>query len=102
MRFIKGVLDANDLSLNVSRDSAKDAQVDSMRSALTKRVLDAHQMAKNEPEDYQKFWKEFGQVLKEGPEDYANREKIAKLLRFSSTEEAKDEQTVSLMTTSAG
>lgn len=99
LRFIKGVLDTNDLSLNVSREILqKDPQVDSMKSALTKRVLDMlSKMAKNEPETYQKFWKEFGQVLKEGPgEDYANREKVAKLLRFSSTEEAKEEQTVSL------
>ena len=99
LRFVKGVLDTNDLSLNVSREILqKDPQVDSMKSALTKRVLDMlTKMAKSEPETYQKFWKEFGQVLKEGPgEDYANREKVAKLLRFSSTEEAKEEQTVSL------
>ncbi len=99
LRFIKGVLDTNALSLNVSREILqKDPQVDSMRAALTKRVLDMlAKMAKNDPEQYQSFWKEFGQVLKEGPgEDYANREKVAKLLRFSSTEEAKVEQTVSL------
>ncbi|CAM3508301.1 molecular chaperone HtpG [Parendozoicomonas haliclonae] len=99
LRFIKGVLDTNDLSLNVSREILqKDPQVDSMRTALTKRVLDMlSKMAKNDPEQYQSFWKEFGQVLKEGPgEDFANREKIAKLLRFSSTEDAKSEQTVSL------
>ncbi len=99
LRFIKGVLDTNDLSLNVSREILqKDPQVDSMRTALTKRVLDMlAKLAKNEPEAYQSFWKEFGQVLKEGPgEDFVNREKVAKLLRFSSTEEAKEEQTVAL------
>lgn len=88
LRFIKGVVDSNDLSLNVSREILQqDPAVDSMRSALTKRVLDMlDKMAKKEPENYQKFWSEFGQVLKEGPaEDYANREKIAKLLRFAST-----------------
>ncbi|MTI12816.1 molecular chaperone HtpG [Sansalvadorimonas verongulae] len=99
LRFIKGVLDTNDLSLNVSREILqKDPQVDSMRNALTKRVLDMlTKMAKNDAETYQTFWNEFGQVLKEGPgEDFSNREKIAKLLRFSSTEESKDQQDVSL------
>lgn len=88
LRFIKGVVDSNDLALNVSREILqKDPNVDSMKSALTKRVLDMlAKLAKNQPEDYANFWKNFGQVLKEGPaEDYANREKIAKLLRFSST-----------------
>jgi len=88
LRFIKGVVDSNDLSLNVSREILqKDPNIDSMRSALTKRVLDMlEKMAKKKPEDYAGFWEEFGQVLKEGPgEDFANREKIAKLLRFAST-----------------
>ena len=88
LRFVKGVVDSNDLSLNVSREILQqDPQVDSMRSALTKRVLDMlEKMAKNEPEDYQKFWNQFGQVLKEGPaEDFANKEKIAGLLRFATT-----------------
>ncbi len=88
LRFIKGVVDSNDLSLNVSREILqKDPQVDSMKNALTKRVLDMlDKMAKKEPEAYASFWKEFGQVLKEGPaEDYANREKVAKLLRFATT-----------------
>ena len=69
MRFVKGVVDSNDLSLNVSREILQnDSAVDSMRSALTKRVLDMlTKMAKNEPEDYQKFWNEFGAVIKEGP-----------------------------------
>ncbi|WP_049721675.1 molecular chaperone HtpG [Gilvimarinus polysaccharolyticus] len=88
LRFIKGVVDSNDLSLNVSREILqKDPNIDSMRSALTKRVLDMlGKLAKNKPEEYASFWKEFGEVLKEGPaEDFANREKIAKLLRFSTT-----------------
>lgn len=88
LRFIKGVVDSNDLSLNVSREILqKDPNVDSMKSALTKRALDMLvKMAANEEEKYQKFWVEFGQVLKEGPaEDYANKEKIAKLMRFATT-----------------
>lgn len=98
LRFIKGVVDSNDLSLNVSREILqKDAIVDSMKSALTKRVLDMlEKLAKNEPEKYATFWKAFGQVLKEGPaEDYANREKIAGLLRFTSTHDNSSEQKVS-------
>ncbi len=99
LRFIRGVVDTNDLSLNVSREILqKDPQVDSMRTALTRRVLDMlDKMAKNDEKTYQSFWKEFGQVLKEGPgEDFANRDKVAGLLRFSSTEDVKEEQTVSL------
>ena len=89
LRFIKGVVDSNDLSLNVSREILqKDPAVDSMKTALTKRALDMlEKMAKKEEGKYAEFWKEFGQVLKEGPaEDFSNREKIAKLLRFNSTE----------------
>ncbi len=99
LRFIKGVVDSNDLSLNVSREILqKDRNVDTIRSALTKRVLDMlYKMARDEPEKYQGFWDEFGSVLKEGPaEDYGNREKIAKLLRFSSTQTDDPQQTVSL------
>jgi len=99
LRFIKGVVDSNNLSLNVSREILqKDPNIDSMRSALTKRVLDMlSKLASNEPENYNKFWKEFGQVLKEGPaEDFANREKIAKLLRFASTHSDSTEQNQSL------
>ena len=99
LRFIKGVVDSNDLSLNVSREILqKDPNIDSMRSALTKRVLDMLQkMANSEPENYSKFWKEFGQVMKEGPaEDFSNREKVAKLLRFASTHTDKPEQDQSL------
>ena len=99
LRFIKGVVDSNDLSLNVSREILqKDPVIDSMKSALTKRVLDMlEKMAKNSPEDYQKFWDAFGQVLKEGPaEDFSNKEKVAGLLRFASTQSGNDEQTVGL------
>ncbi|KRP66330.1 molecular chaperone HtpG [Pseudomonas orientalis] len=99
LRFIKGVVDSNDLSLNVSREILqKDPIIDSMKSALTKRVLDMlEKLAKNEPEKYQGFWKNFGQVMKEGPaEDFANKEKIAGLLRFASTQGDDGEQVVSL------
>jgi molecular chaperone HtpG len=99
LRFIKGVVDSNDLSLNVSREILqKDPNIDSMRGALTKRVLDMlSKLAKGEPENYNNFWKEFGQVLKEGPaEDFANREKIAKLLRFATTHTETAEQNQSL------
>jgi molecular chaperone HtpG len=99
LRFIKGVVDSNDLSLNVSREILqKDPIIDSMKSALTKRVLDMlEKLAKNEPEQYKSFWKNFGQVLKEGPaEDFANKEKIAGLLRFASTRTEDGEQSVGL------
>ena len=97
LRFVKGVVDSNDLSLNVSREILQqDPAVDSMRSALTKRVLDMlAKLAKGD--DYPAFWNEFGQVLKEGPaEDLANKEKIAKLLRFSTTHTDAAEQDQSL------
>ncbi|WP_415894848.1 molecular chaperone HtpG [Neptuniibacter sp. PT34_22] len=99
LRFMKGVVDTKDLSLNVSREILqKDANVDKLRSALTKRVLDMLiKLGKNNEEKYAAFWKEFGQVLKEGPaEDYGNREKILKLMRFSSTHADSEEQNVSL------
>ncbi len=97
LRFVKGIVDSSDLPLNVSREILQqNAQVESMRSALTKRALDMlEKLAKGEPEQYAIFWKEFGQVLKEGPaEDFANREKIARLLRFTTTHtngEAQDQ-----------
>lgn len=97
LRFVKGVVDSNDLSLNVSREILQqDPAVDSMRSALTKRVLDMlSKLAKGD--DYAAFWTEFGQVLKEGPaEDMANKEKIAKLLRFSTTHTDTADQNQSL------
>ena len=99
LRFIKGVVDSNDLSLNVSREILQSGPViDSMKSALTKRSLDMlEKLAKDKPEVYAGFWKQFGQVLKEGPaEDYGNREKIAGLLRFASTHDASGEPSVSL------
>ncbi len=99
LRFVKGIVDSNDLPLNVSRELLQqDASVDSMRSALTKRVLDMlAKLAKKDGDDYAILWKEFGQVLKEGPaEDMANKEKIAKLLRFSTTHTDQEEQDQSL------
>jgi len=99
LRFVKGVVDSNDLSLNVSREILqKDATIDKMRSALTKRTLDMlAKMANKKPDDYAVFWKEFGQVLKEGPaEDHANKELIGKLLRFSTTHDDKETQSHSL------
>jgi molecular chaperone HtpG len=99
LRFVKGVVDSADLSLNISREMLQqDAAIDSMRTGLARRVLDLlAKLAKDEPEKYASFWKEFGTVLKEGPgEDHANRERIAKLLRFSSTLADKEEQDVSL------
>ncbi|QQD24483.1 molecular chaperone HtpG [Venatoribacter cucullus] len=99
LRFVKGVLDSNDLSLNVSREILQqDKQVESLRSALVKRVLDSlEKLAKNEPEKYQTFWNEFGDVLKEGPaEDFSNREKIAALFRFATTKSEGEAQSVGL------
>ena len=99
LRFVKGIVDSNDLSLNVSREILQqDKSVDSMRTALTKRVLDMlGKMAKKDPEQYDKFWSQFGEVLKEGPaEDFANKEKIAKLFRFASTQGEAGKQSVCL------
>ena len=100
LRFVKGVVDSNDLSLNVSREILQqDPAVESMRNALTKRVLDMlGKMAKEKSGDkYATFWKQFGSVLKEGPaEDMANKEKVAKLLRFSTTHTDSEVQDQSL------
>ncbi|NRA24151.1 MAG: molecular chaperone HtpG [Oleispira sp.] len=99
LRFVKGVLDSNDLSLNISREILQqDKSVDSIRGALTKRVLDMlAKMAKKDEEKYAKFWAQFGEVLKEGPaEDFANKEKIANLFRFASTQGEGDQASVSL------
>ena len=88
LRFIKGVLDSNDLPLNVSRELLQeDDRVQTIKSALTKRVLDMlAKLARSDADAYRSFYKDFGEVLKEGPaEDFTNREAIAKLLRFSST-----------------
>ncbi len=99
LRFVKGVVDSNDISLNVSREILQqDPAVESMKSALTKRVLDMlEKLKKKDAEKYQAFWKEFGNVLKEGPsEDHANKEKVAKLLMFATTHtgEATQNQTL--------
>ncbi len=99
LRFVKGIIDASDLPLNVSREILQDnKQVDSIKAACVKRVLSLlDKMSVNEPETYQKFWDEFGAVIKEGPvEDTANRERITKLLRFASTHTDSEKQTVSL------
>ncbi|HKU16875.1 MAG TPA: molecular chaperone HtpG [Steroidobacteraceae bacterium] len=99
LRFVKGVVDSADLPLNISREMLQqDAAIDGMRTGLARRVLDLlAKLAKDEPEKYAAFWKEFGSVLKEGPaEDHANRERSARLLRFSSTHADKAEQDVSL------
>lgn len=100
LRFIKGVLDSSDLPLNVSREILQDTKVtQSLRKGCTSRVLKMlEKMAKAEDQsEYQTFWNEFGQVMKEGPaEDFANKETIAKLLRFASTHEDSSEQKVGL------
>ncbi|MEM5527595.1 molecular chaperone HtpG [Gammaproteobacteria bacterium AS21] len=98
LRFIKGVVDSASLSLNVSREILqKDPNADKLRAALTKRCLDMlSKLSKNE-DKYQTFWKAFGNVIKEGPaEDFENREKIMKLMRFASTHNDSDAQSVSL------
>ncbi|MEX1237548.1 MAG: molecular chaperone HtpG [Pseudomonadales bacterium] len=99
LRFVKGIVDSNDLSLNVSREILQnDPNIKSMRGALTKRVLDMlEKLTKDDNEKYQAFWKEFGQVLKEGPaEDFSNQEKVLKLLRFTTTHSGSNEQDQSL------
>nr|WP_321269342.1 molecular chaperone HtpG [uncultured Tolumonas sp.] len=99
LRFVKGVLDSNDLPLNVSREILQDNKITAqLRKACTKRVLSMlDKMSKDDAEQYQKFWGEFGNVLKEGPaEDWGNREEIAKLLRFASTLNDSNAQTVNL------
>jgi molecular chaperone HtpG len=99
LRFIKGVVDASDLPLNVSRELLQDnKQVESIRNACTKRVISMlEKMSQHEPETYQKFWDAFGLVIKEGPvEDFANREALAKLMRFASTKSDSEKQTVTL------
>jgi molecular chaperone HtpG len=99
LRFVRGLIDSNDLPLNVSREILQDNQVTTaMRVGITKRVLGMlEKLAKDEPEQYQSFWAEFGQVLKEGPaEDFANKERIAGLLRFASTDNNSAATTVSL------
>lgn len=99
LRFVRGLIDSNDLPLNVSREILQDSRVtQNLRNALTKRVLQMlDKLAKDDAEKYQTFWQQFGLVLKEGPaEDGSNREAIAKLLRFTSTQSDSSAQTVSL------
>ena len=97
LRFIRGVVDSSDLSLNVSREILqKDARVEAMKSAVTRRALDMlAKLAKDDSEKYQKFWEMFGECLKEGPaEDHQNKERITKLLRFASTHASMPAQNV--------
>ena len=99
LRFIKGVIDTADLSLNVSREILQGSKVvDTIKKASVKRILsELDKMSKNKPEDYSLFWKEFGMVIKEGVvEDSANKDKISNLLRFTSTSTENSDQTVSL------
>lgn len=98
LRFVKGVLDSNDLPLNISREILQSSPaVDSIRSAMVKRSLDMlEKMAKESTDAYVNFWKEFGSVLKEGPaEDFSNKERIAGLFRYATTETQGDKETVS-------
>ena len=99
LRFVRGLVDSNDLPLNVSREILQSNRViDHIRSASVKKILDLlEDKAQNDPELYAQFWGEFGQVLKEGPvEDFANRDRLLGLLRFASTHEDTPEQKVSL------
>jgi molecular chaperone HtpG len=99
LRFIKGVVDSDDLPLNVSREILQQNKViDRIRGASVKKILGKlESMAKDQPEEYTSFWKTFGQVMKEGPiEDFSNKERVAKLLRFSTTETNSEDQTASL------
>ncbi|HEY0634843.1 MAG TPA: molecular chaperone HtpG [Gammaproteobacteria bacterium] len=99
LRFVRGVIDSSDLPLNVSREILQhNKTIDAMRNGSVKKVLGLlEEMAKNEPEKYTTFWNEFGKVMKEGPaEDFANKEQLARLLRFASTHTDTAEQNVSL------
>jgi molecular chaperone HtpG len=99
LRFVKGIVDSSDLPLNVSRELLQqDREVEAMRAALTRRALEMlARLAKEEPDKYAQFWREFGRVLKEGlNEDPGNRERLLPLLRFASTASASNEETVSL------
>ncbi len=101
LRFIRGIIDANSLPLNVSREILQQSkQISSIKSGAVKKVLGMlEDLAKTEPEKYEKFWSQFGAVIKEGPiEDHANKERVAKLLRFASTHADTDKQDVSLET----
>jgi molecular chaperone HtpG len=98
LRFVRGVIDSNDLPLNVSREILQESKiVESIKAGSVKKVLGVlEDLAENDKDKYAKAWKEFGRALKEGAgEDFANRERIAKLLRFSSTHTDSEEQAVS-------
>ncbi|WP_411725658.1 molecular chaperone HtpG [Methyloglobulus sp.] len=99
LRFIRGIVDASSLPLNVSRELLQQSkQISTIKSGAVKKVLGMLEgLAKNKPEKYEKFWSEFGQVIKEGPiEDFSNKGRIAKLLRFATTLADTDKQEVSL------
>ena len=99
LRFIRGVIDTNDLPLNISREILQGSKtIDSIRTASVKKILsELVKLAQKDSEKYAEFWQEFGQVIKEGPgEDFANKETLAKLMRFSTTNTDMEEQTVSL------
>ena len=99
LRFIRGVIDANSLPLNVSRELLQQSkQISSIKSGAVKKVLSMlEQLAKNSPENYATFWEQFGAVIKEGPiEDHANKERVAKLIRFASTHNDSDKQDITL------
>jgi len=101
LRFIRGIIDANSLPLNVSREILQQSkQISNIKSGAVKKVLGMlEDLAKTEPEKYETFWSQFGAVIKEGPiEDHANKERVAKLLRFASTHADTDKQEVSLET----
>ncbi len=101
LRFVRGVIDSADLPLNVSREILQHSKdIDAIKAGSVKKVLGLlEDLAENQPEQYSKFWNEFGRVLKEGPgEDFSNKDKIAGLLRFASTHLDTEEQVVSLKT----
>jgi len=99
LRFIRGIIDSNDLPLNISREMLQhNKQIDAIRSGTVKKILSAlENMAKNEQEKYATFWKEFGKVLKEGVvDDFSNKQRLAKLLRFSTTHDDNPTPAISL------
>jgi molecular chaperone HtpG len=99
LRFVRGVIDSQDLPLNVSREILQSSRdIDAIRSGSTKKILSVlEDIAKNEPEKYAELWNEFGPVIKEGViEDHANKERVAKLCRFASTHNNDNAKTVSL------
>jgi molecular chaperone HtpG len=99
LRFVRGIVDSNDLPLNISREILQHSKtIETIRNGVVKRVLTILEtLSKEDPDKYQKFWMQFGQVLKEGPaEDFANREAVAKLLRFATTQSDSATQAVSL------